>query len=85
MQFCNVANHQDMLFVSINDLESRIRDYIVWLRQTRRLAPGTVTGYIAPIVHFYEMNGFTLHWKRLKKFMAKHYTVVEDKPYYVSR
>jgi hypothetical protein len=27
------------------------------------------------------MNGFTLHWKRLKKFKAKHYSVVEDKPY----
>jgi integrase len=27
------------------------------------------------------MNGLILHWKRLKKFKAKHYSVVEDKPY----
>jgi integrase len=27
------------------------------------------------------MNSLTLHWKRLKKFKAKHYSVVEDKPY----
>ena len=27
------------------------------------------------------MNNFILHWKRLKKFKSKHYTVVEDRPY----
>jgi integrase len=81
MQFCNVAKHEDMLLVSEADLESRIRNYIVHLRHDKRLAPATVSSYIAPIVHFYEMNGFTLHWKRLKKFKAKHYNVVEDKPY----
>ena len=81
MQFCNVANHDDMLLFSINDLESRIRDYIIHLRQDKRLAPSTVSSYIVPITHFYEMNNFTLHWKRLKKFKAKHYSVVEDKPY----
>ncbi len=81
MQFCNVDNHQDMLLISESNLENRIRNYIIYLRHDRRLAPGTVYGYISPIVHFYEMNGLTLHWKRLKKFQAKNYSVVEDKPY----
>ncbi|HEY7079534.1 MAG TPA: site-specific integrase [Nitrososphaeraceae archaeon] len=85
MRWCNVANHDNMLLFSINDLESRIRDYIIHLRHDKRLAPSTVSGYIASIVHFYEMNGFTLHWKRLKKFKAKHYSVVEDKPYTVDQ
>jgi len=81
MQFCNVEKHEDMLLISEGDLESRIRNYIIYLRHDKRLAPGTVSGYIAPIIHFYDMNGFTLHWKRLKKFQAKHYNIVEDKPY----
>ena len=81
MQFCNLANHQDMVLISESDLESRIRDYIIYLRHDKRLAPTTVSSYITPIAHFYEMNGFTLHWKRLKKFKAKHYSVIEDKPY----
>ncbi len=85
MQWCNVANHDNMLLFSINDLESRIRDYIIHLRHDKRLAPSMVSGYIDSIVHFYEMNGFTLHWKRLKKFKAKHYSVVEDKPYTVDQ
>jgi integrase len=81
MQFCSVDNHQHMLLISESDLENRIRNYIIYLRHDRRLAPGTVSGYISPIAHFYEMNGLTLHWKRLKKFQAKNYSVVEDKPY----
>ncbi|HZI71631.1 MAG TPA: site-specific integrase [Nitrososphaeraceae archaeon] len=81
MQFCNVQRYEDMLLISEGDLESRIRNYIIYLRHDKRLAPGTVSGYIAPIIHFYDMNGFTLHWKRLKKFQAKHYNIVEDKPY----
>src|SRR5690242_4487251 len=81
MQFCSLSNHQDMVLISESDLESRIRDYIIYLRHDKRLVPTTVSSYITPIAHFYEMNGFTLHWKRLKKFKAKHYSVVEDKPY----
>lgn len=59
MQFCNVTKHQDMLLVSEADLDSRIRNYIVHLRHDKRLAPATVSSYIAPIAHFYELNGFT--------------------------
>ncbi len=81
MQFCNLTNHDDMLLISVNELESKIRNYIVWLRHDRKLAPATVSAYITAITHFYEMNSLTLHWKRLKKFKAKHYSVVEDKPY----
>jgi integrase len=62
-------------------LEGLIRDYIVYLRQERRLSPATVSGYIAPIAHFYNMNDLEIRWKKLKKFKAKHYSVVEDKPY----
>jgi len=81
MQFCSVKDHEDMLLISESDLESKIRNYIVYLRYDRKLSPDTVSAYLAPIIHFYEMNGFTLHWKRLNKFKAKHYNIVEDRPY----
>jgi integrase len=85
MQYCQRSSHNDMLSIPDGELESRIRDYIVHLRHDKKLAPCTVTSYISPIVHFYEMNNFTLHWKRLKKFKAKHYSVVEDKPYIIEQ
>jgi len=81
MQFCQKPSYQDMLLLPDSELESKIRDYIVHLRHDKRLAPATVSNYIAPIIHFYDMNNFTLHWKRLKKFKAKHYSLVEDRPY----
>ena len=81
MQFCSVKDHEGMLLISESDLESKIRNYIVYLRYDRKLSPGTVSAYLPPIIHFYEMNGFTLHWKRLNKFKAKHYNIVEDRPY----
>jgi integrase len=81
IQYCEKQNHNDMLLIPVSQLESTIRDYIVHLRRNRKLVPATVSSYIAPIVHFYEMNNFTLRWKRLKKFKAAHYSVVEDKPY----
>ena len=81
MKFCQKTTHQDMLLVPVAELESTIRDYIVHLRHHRRLSPSTVSSYISPIIHFYEMNGVIINWRRLKKFRAKYYSVIEDRPY----
>jgi len=43
--------------------------------------PLLLYSYLFPVVHFYNMNDVNLKWKRLNKFKAKHYSVVEDKPY----
>src|SRR6185437_8871323 len=64
MQFCQKSRYQDMLLLPDSELESKIRDYIVHLRHDKRLALATVSNYIAPIIPFYDMNNFTLHWKR---------------------
>ena len=49
-----------MLSFPVTKLESTIRDYIVHLRHDRKLSPGTVSSYLAPIIHFYEMNGVVI-------------------------
>jgi predicted phosphodiesterase len=70
-----------MLTINPQMQEGLIRDYIIHLRRERNLSPATVSTYLAAITHFYEMNDATIKWKKLKKFKAKHYNVVEDKPY----
>ncbi|MGA7899170.1 MAG: site-specific integrase, partial [Nitrososphaeraceae archaeon] len=70
-----------MKLFSSSVLEGLIRDYVIHLRHQRDLSPATVSSYLAPIAHFYEMNDTTIKWKKLKKFKAKHYNVIEDKPY----
>ena len=43
MQFCSVKDREGMLLISESDLESKIRNYIVYLRYDRKLSPGTVS------------------------------------------
>ena len=83
MAFCKIADYDEMLSLANKPLvlEGIIRDYLVHLRNERKLSPGTVSTYTAPIIHFYEMNDVMIKWKKLKKFKAKHYNVIEDKPY----
>jgi len=60
MKYCKITEHEDMLSFPVTKLESTIRDYIVHLRHDRKLSPGTVSSYLAPIIHFYEMNGVVI-------------------------
>jgi integrase len=79
--FCKITNFDDILTQRQQVLEGLIRDYIIHLRHERRLSPATVSVYLAAITHFCQMNDVSMNWKKLKKFKAKHYNVVEDKPY----
>lgn len=81
MTFCKITDYEEMAAIKPATLEGLIRDYIIHLRHERSLSPATVSSYLAPITHFYEMNDVTVKWKKLKKFKAKHRSVVEDKPY----
>jgi len=81
MTFCKISNYQGMVSPNPQILEGLIRDYLIHLRYELKLSPGTVEAYLSPIIHFYEMNDVTIKWKKLKKFRAKYYGVVEDKPY----
>jgi integrase len=81
MAYCKIKNYDDMLAIGPTKIEGVIRDYIIRLRHERSLSPATISSYIAPITHFYEMNDITIKWKKLNKFKAKYYNVTEDKPY----
>ena len=81
MTFCKITDYEEMKLFSPSLLEGLIRDYVIHLRHERNLSPATVSSYLAPIAHFYEMNDVTVKWKKLKKFKAKHYNIIEDRPY----
>jgi integrase len=81
MTFCKITNHEDMIMLKPQILEGLIHDYVIHLRHERNLSPATVSSYLAPITHFYEMNDVIIKWKKPKKFKAKHYNIIEDKPY----
>ena len=84
LQFVGVADYEQLLLSEEMDkqrLESKIKNYIIYLRQIKKLAPYTVSNYITPLVHFFDMNDVSINWKKPKKFKAKQRGVIEDRPY----
>ena len=56
LDFTGAGDDDSLLEIDQQQIETKIRDYIVYLRQTKRLAPATVSNYVSPIVHFFEMQ-----------------------------
>ena len=87
MRFCGLHSYSDMLALATDDLhplkrlEGLIRDFIVHMREDKKLSSATVMAYSASVAHFYEMNDITINWKKLKKFKGKLRKTVEDLPY----
>lgn len=81
MKFCQIDSYDAMLQIPVKELEIKIRDYLVYLREDKKVAAATISLYLAVITHFYEMNDVRLNWKRLNKFKGKLRNVIEDVPY----
>jgi integrase len=81
MRFCKVDTYDQLLHIDLKRLEGLIRDYIIHMREDRKLAPASIANYCAAISHFFEMNDVTINWKKLKKFKSRLRRVIEDVPY----
>jgi integrase len=81
MRFVKSYDYDQLVKLDRAKLENIIRDYIIHLKQERKLSPATVSAYLAAVAHFYEMNDVTINWRKLKKFKAKFRSIVEDRPY----
>jgi hypothetical protein len=62
-------------------VQSQIIDYIIYCKNTKKLAPASIRVNIAAIRHFYEMNDVELKWKKINAFLGEFYRVVEDRAY----
>lgn len=62
-------------------IEEDIRDYIIYLRDVKKLAPASIALRLACVTHYYTMNDLTLNWKKINRFKGEFYDVVEDSPY----
>jgi integrase len=81
MKFLKSTNYDDLLRIEPRKIEGLIRDYIVYMREGKRLAHATMSSRIAAISHFLHMNDVQINWKKIKKYMGKHRSIVEDRPY----
>jgi hypothetical protein len=46
MKFCKVTNYEDMLLIDLKKLEGLIIDYVIYIKQVKKLAPSSVSCYI---------------------------------------
>ena len=83
MNFVRAERYEDLLTLDENPhkLEGIIRDYIIHMRQYKKLSSATISARIAGVSHFYQMNDVIVNWRKLKKFRGKHHAVIEDRPY----
>jgi hypothetical protein len=82
MNFVKIEKYEDLLILNADPhkLEGIIRDYIIHMRQDKKLSSATISARIAGISHFYQMNDVIVNWRKLK-FRGRHSTVIEDRPY----
>ena len=73
MTFCKITDYEEMKLFSPSLLEGLIRDYVIHLRHERNLSPATVSSYLAPIAHFYEMNDVMEKTKEIQGKALQHY------------
>jgi|SRR5690242_14696959 hypothetical protein len=72
MRFCKVDTYDAMLEIQpVKKLEGLIRDYIIYLREDRKVSPATVVSYCTAIAHFYEMKLYMYCYKRFADTVFK--------------
>ena len=63
-------------------LESAVIDYILYLKEDKKLAPYSISTYLNPIRHFFKMNDIvSVNWGKVNKFQGKKYCRTQDRPY----
>ena len=85
MNFTKVTEYHKLLDKDPRLIQADIIDYILHLRNTKNLAPATITAYVAAVKHFYDINEIELKWKKINSFKGEHYQVVEDRPVLLQR
>lgn len=71
-----------VLDLQANQLQQEIINYIIDMRDNRKLSPNSVRSHISAIQTFLVINDFSnINWTKVKKFVGEFYKVAEDRPY----
>jgi site-specific recombinase XerD len=71
-----------LLNFDVNQLQQKIIDYVIDMRDNRELSPNTMRSHISAIQTFLVINDFgEINWTKVKKFVGEFYKVTDDRPY----
>src|SRR2546421_9145341 len=74
MNFINIKMFDELLSLDSKSIESHIRDFIIYLRDEKKLSDGTINGYVSSVIHFYDCqlhSDINIRWKKLKVFQRR--------------
>ena len=67
---------------SAKGMQDNIIEFVMYLRNERKVSPAKIRVHVAAIKHFFEINDFLgINWKKFSMFMGEFYSVVDDRPY----
>ena len=67
---------------SAKGMQDKIIEFVMYLRNERKVSPAKIRVHVAAIKHFFEINDFLgINWKKFSMFMGEFYSVVDDRPY----
>jgi site-specific recombinase XerD len=84
MNFINIKTFDELLSLDTKSIESHIRDFIIYLRDEKKLSDGTINSYVSSVIHFYDCqlhSDINIRWKKLKVFQRRRTKTVDDIPY----
>lgn len=71
MRFRNVDDCSQLLQGDPRLIQSQIIEYIIYLREERKLGSNSINTNIAAIKKFYETNDIDLKWAKIKSYIGK--------------
>lgn len=82
MIFRHVTTCDELLQGEHKLIQSRIIDWLIYLREKKKLSAASVTAYCAALRHFYDMSDISdINWKKIRSFIAEPVKTVRDRPY----
>jgi integrase len=81
LKYLNISCDRILDFDS-NQLQQKIINYVIDMRDTRNLSPSSIRSHISAIQTFLVINDFEgINWTKVKKFVGEFYKVADDRPY----
>jgi integrase len=81
LTYMEVDTPEELLRLDQKTTERRIIEYIIHLKDEKKLSYSSLEGVCAPLRKFYAMNDVTLNWEKIHNYLGAHDKTIEDKAY----
>jgi integrase len=81
LSYMGVDTPEELLIFDQKTTQRRIIEYIIHLKDEKKLSYSSLQGVCTPLRKFYAMNDVTLNWEKIHNYLGAHDKTIEDKAY----